>query len=122
MRLCGRDGTISAILSGLFRAGRPIHTKMGTRNMSRINPPYRADVVGSFLRTNAVKRARADFAAGVITRDELTAVEDREIADLVRKEKQNGLVAVTDGEFRRSFWHLDFIAALSGIKHIKAEA
>ena len=90
--------------------------------MSRINPPYRADVVGSFLRTNAVKRARADFAAGVITRDELTAVEDREIADLVRKEKQNGLVAVTDGEFRRSFWHLDFIAALSGIKHIKAEA
>mgnify|MGYP000097870692 CR=1 FL=1 len=48
--------------------------------------------------------------------------EDREIADLVRKEKQNGLVAVTDGEFRRSFWHLDFIAALSGIKHIKAEA
>lgn len=90
--------------------------------MSRVNPPYRADVVGSFLRPKAIHEARRAFAAGEITKDELTQIEDREIKDLIEKEKVNGLRAVTDGEFRRAFWHLDFLAALGGIKHIKAEA
>ncbi len=90
--------------------------------MSRVNPPYRADVVGSFLRPKAIHEARRAFAAGEITREELTRIEDREIKTLIENEKANGLRAVTDGEFRRAFWHLDFLAALGGIKHIKAEA
>lgn len=90
--------------------------------MAHTNPPYRCDVVGSFLRPKVVAQARAKFASGEITREELTRVEDAAIADLVKKETANGLTAVTDGEFRRSMWHLDFLAALSGIKHVKAEA
>ena len=65
--------------------------------MSRMNPPYRADVVGSFLRPKAIHDARRAFAAGEITREELTKIEDREILDLISKEKANGLRAVTDG-------------------------
>lgn len=90
--------------------------------MSRVNPPFRADVVGSFLRPQALHEARRAFAQGTLSREQLTAIEDREIADLIEKEKANGLRAVTDGEFRRAFWHLDFLAALGGIEHIKADA
>ncbi len=90
--------------------------------MAHVNPPYRADIVGSFLRPEAVKEARLRFAAGLITKDELTAVENEAIRDLVAKEKANGLVAVTDGEFRRHMWHLDFLAELTGIQHVKAQA
>jgi 5-methyltetrahydropteroyltriglutamate--homocysteine methyltransferase len=90
--------------------------------MAHVNPPYRCDVVGSFLRPKSLAQARARFAAGQITRAQLTEIEDAAIADLVRKERENGLTAVTDGEFRRAFWHLDFLAALGGIRHVKAEA
>lgn len=89
--------------------------------MARVNPPYRADVVGSFLRPKALHEARAAFEAGSLSREELTAVEDREIKALVQKELENGLTAVTDGEFRRAFWHLDFLAGIQGIRHVKAE-
>ena len=75
-------------------------------------PPYTYDIVGSFLRPAALKQARADFAAGTIDRAALTAAEDRAIADLVAKEKAAGLKAVTDGEFRRTMWHLDFLEEL----------
>lgn len=90
--------------------------------MTHIRPPYRADIVGSFLRPTDLAKARAAYAKGKLTRDELTAVEDQAITRLVQKEVDNGLTAVTDGEFRRAFWHLDFIAALKGIRHVKAEA
>ena len=90
--------------------------------MTHVLPPYRADVVGSFLRPAAVAQARAAFAKGELSREALTAVEDEEIAKLVKKERENGLTAVTDGEFRRAFWHLDFIAGIKGIRHVKAEA
>ena len=90
--------------------------------MPHVLPPYRADVVGSFLRPAAVAQARAAFARGELSREALTAVEDEEIAALVKKELDNGLTAVTDGEFRRAFWHLDFLAGLKGIRHVKAEA
>ena len=73
--------------------------------MPHVLPPYRADVVGSFLRPAAVAQARAAFARGELSREALTAVEDEEIAALVKKELDNGLTAVTDGEFRRAFWH-----------------
>ena len=75
-------------------------------------PPYTYDIVGSFLRPARLKEARADFAAGKINKDQLTAFEDECIAELVQKEKGAGLRAVTDGEFRRAMLHLDFLAAL----------
>lgn len=77
--------------------------------------PFRNDIVGSFLRPAELKKAREDFAAGKISREELTKVEDRLIIDLIAKEKANGLKAVTDGEFRRRWWHLDFIEGVEGI-------
>ena len=89
--------------------------------MSQVNPPYRADVVGSFLRPKELLDARHAFQAGKLDRASLTALEDRLIKDLVEKEVKNGLKAVTDGEFRRSFWHLDFLAGLSGLHHVKAD-
>ena len=89
--------------------------------MAITNPPYAYDIVGSFLRPAALKQARADFAAGTITREQLTAAEDAAIADLVEKEKQAGLKAVTDGEFRRAMWHLDFLEGLQNVEHVDAE-
>lgn len=90
--------------------------------MARINPPYRCDIVGSFLRPKTVAQARVKFAHGEISREELTAVEDAAIAELVIKQKANGLTAVTDGEFRRHMWHLDFLENLDGITHVQAQA
>lgn len=90
--------------------------------MAKLFPPYRADHVGSFLRTEKIFNARAMYSKKLISREELTAIEDEEIAHLVEAEKANGLKAVTDGEFRRAFWHLDFLAALDGIEHISAKA
>ena len=80
------------------------------------NAPFRADVVGSFLRPDVLKQARADFAAGVIGEAALHAVEDEAIRDLVAKQKAAGLHVITDGEFRRSYWHLDFMWGLQGIE------
>lgn len=88
--------------------------------MALKQPPYTYDIVGSFLRPAALKQARADFAAGTIDRTALTAAEDAAIAALVAKEKEVGLKAVTDGEFRRTMWHLDFLEALQGVQHIDA--
>lgn len=74
------------------------------------NPaPYRYDIVVSFLRTAAIHEARARFESGAISAEELAQVEDAEIHTLVQKEETVGLKAVTDGEYRRSFWHLDFL-------------
>lgn len=95
----------------------------GGTNMSEPTkqPPYIYDIVGSFLRPERLKQARADFAAGRIGRDQLTTVEDECIAELVQKEKDSGIRAVTDGEFRRAMWHLDFLAALEGVEEIDAK-
>ena len=80
--------------------------------MAHVNPPYRCDVVGSFLRPKTIAQARVRFTCGQISKEELTAIEDAEIKKLIAKERENGLSAVTDGEFRRAYWHLDFLAAL----------
>ena len=80
------------------------------------NAPFRCDIVGSFLRPDVLKQARADFAAGTIEAAQLTTVEDVAIRDLVAKQKAAGLKVVTDGEFRRSYWHLDFMWGLGGIE------
>lgn len=80
------------------------------------NAPFRCDIVGSFLRPDVLKQARADFNAGVIDAAQLKTVEDVAIRDLVAKQKAAGLKVVTDGEFRRSYWHLDFMWGLQGIE------
>ncbi len=80
------------------------------------NSPFRFDVVGSFLRPDVLKQARADHAAGLITNEQLTTVENEAIRDLVQKQKDAGLHVITDGEFRRSYWHLDFMWGLGGVE------
>ncbi|WP_076461432.1 vitamin B12 independent methionine synthase [Limosilactobacillus caccae] len=82
---------------------------------AKLTAPFRYDIVGSFLRPQALKDARAKFRAGEIDQAELTRVEDVCIKELIAKEKQVGLHAVTDGEFRRSWWHLDFLWGLNGV-------
>ena len=85
------------------------------------NPaPYRYDIVGSFLRTAAIHEARARFESGAISAKELAQVEDTEIRGLVQKEEKVGLKAVTDGEYRRAFWHMDFLWGLTGTQKVKA--
>lgn len=83
--------------------------------------PFRADIVGSFLRPEYLKTARANYKDGVITTEQLTAIEDQAIKDLVAKQKEIGLKVITDGEFRRSWWHLDFMWGLNGIHKIEVE-
>src|SRR6188508_72940 len=82
----------------------------------RNSPPFRADHVGSLLRTAPLKEARAKRAKGEISADALKAVEDREITAIIRKQEDIGLKAVTDGEFRRAFWNYDFLGALPGVE------
>ncbi len=85
------------------------------------NAPYKYDIVGSFLRTEAVHEAREKFENGAISADELKKIEDDEIKGLVKKENTAKLHAFTDGEYRRSFWHLDFLWGLEGVKKVKSE-
>jgi 5-methyltetrahydropteroyltriglutamate--homocysteine methyltransferase len=82
---------------------------------ARTTPPFRADHVGSLLRPRELLRARADFAEGTITAQELRAVEDRAIESVVAMQREVGLRSATDGEFRRASWHMDFIYQLGGV-------
>src|SRR3546814_2685605 len=83
--------------------------------------PYRADQVGSLLRPAELKEARAAHAEGRIDRAGLREVEDRCIRAVVRRQEAAGLKAVTDGEFRRAWWHFDFLAALDGVELVRGE-
>ncbi len=76
---------------------------------------FRADQVGSLLRTETIKKARLQRSAGEITAEQLRAIEDNEIKRIVVKQKEIGLQAVTDGEFRRAWWHFDFLENLVGV-------
>jgi 5-methyltetrahydropteroyltriglutamate--homocysteine methyltransferase len=82
----------------------------------RTAPPFRADHVGSLLRTRSLKEARARHEKGEVSAIELKAIEDREIAAAIKKQEEIGLRAVTDGEFRRAFWNYDFLGALPGVE------
>jgi 5-methyltetrahydropteroyltriglutamate--homocysteine methyltransferase len=82
----------------------------------RTTPPFRADHVGSLLRPRALLQAREDAAAGKISPDELRAIEDSSIRDAVRMQEDIGLRSVTDGEFRRASWHMDFIYEIAGVE------
>ena len=83
--------------------------------MRRDAPPYRADHVGSLLRPRKLLQARQDLSEGRIEAGQLRAMEDEAIRDVVRMQKDVGLQSATDGEFRRSSWHMDFIYAIDGI-------
>ena len=87
--------------------------------MSKFETPFRYDYVGSFLRPEVLKEARADWNAKKISREELRKVEDACITDLIEKQKALGYHVITDGEFRRSYWHLDFMWGLNGIEEIE---
>src|SRR5438128_1517776 len=78
-------------------------------------PPFRADQVGSLLRPPELREARAKAKAGALTAAQLKDVEDRCIRAAVARQESLGLRAVTDGEYRRDFWHLDFMAQLEGV-------
>jgi 5-methyltetrahydropteroyltriglutamate--homocysteine methyltransferase len=84
-------------------------------------PPFRADHVGSFLRPQSLKAARAQREAGEITADQLKEVEDDAITNLVRQQEACGLKLATDGEFRRAWWHFDFLGLLDGVDLVEAE-
>ena len=79
-----------------------------------MNTPFRYDFVGSFLRPQKLKDARKNFEEGTISQEKLTAVEDECILELVAKIKELGYHVITDGEFRRSTWHLDFMWGFEG--------
>lgn len=83
--------------------------------MSKINPPFRADHVGSLLRPKAVLEARQRHHNGEISNEELREIEDQHIREVVKKEEAVGLQSITDGEFRRAFFHLDFLEQLDGV-------
>lgn len=89
--------------------------------MYKENAPFRYDFVGSFLRPAGLKKARVDYTTGNITIDDLTRIENEEIEQLIRKQKAAGYHVITDGEFRRSYWHLDFMWGFQGIEQIELD-
>jgi methionine synthase II (cobalamin-independent) len=85
--------------------------------MSKLQTPFRYDYVGSFLRPQALKDAKAAFAEGKISEEELDNIINDEIRKVVAKQKELGFHVITDGEFRRTFWHLDFMWGFEGVEH-----
>ncbi len=85
--------------------------------MSTLKTPFRYDFIGSFLRPQALKDAKEQYKAGKLGQDEYDKVVNEEITKLVAKQKKLGFHAITDGEFRRSFWHLDFMWGFEGVEH-----
>ena len=87
--------------------------------MSTLKTPFRYDFVGSFLRPEKLKAAKKAFEGGTITQEELDRVTDECVTEIVAKQKAAGYHAITDGEFRRKFWHLDFMWGFEGVAHEK---
>lgn len=87
--------------------------------MSTLKTPFRYDFVGSFLRPEKLKAAKKAFEEGTITQEELDRVTDECVTEIVAKQKVAGYHAITDGEFRRKFWHLDFMWGFEGVTHEK---
>ncbi len=88
----------------------------------RTTPPFRADHVGSLLRPPELTRARAEFKAGRIDTPHLRAVEDEAILGVIELQRDAGMQTVTDGEFRRTSWHMDFIYSLDGVEQVEGES
>ena len=85
--------------------------------MSKYQTPYRYDFVGSFLRPQEVKQAKADYSEGKITKEECDAIVDKAVTEVVARQKELGFHIITDGEFRRTYWHLDFMWGFEGVGH-----
>src|SRR5260221_4019516 len=83
---------------------------------ARDNPPFRADPVGSFLRPKKLLDAREQHAKGAISKQDLRKVEDEAIRDIVKFQEDQGLHGITDGEFRRTYFHIDFLEQLDGVE------
>ncbi|MEO6858793.1 MAG: 5-methyltetrahydropteroyltriglutamate--homocysteine S-methyltransferase [Solirubrobacteraceae bacterium] len=90
--------------------------------MARDQPPFRADHVGSLLRPSNLAQARARFKAGAIDQDDLREVENEAILDVIELQREAGLRTVTDGEFRRTSWHMDFIYSLGGVEQVQGQS
>src|SRR3954465_2693854 len=90
--------------------------------MAASSAPFRADMVGSLLRPQRLHDARAARAAGRVDDAGLAPIEDAAIVEVIRAQEAAGLHAVTDGEFRRSFWHFDFFGMLDGIEIVEADS
>jgi 5-methyltetrahydropteroyltriglutamate--homocysteine methyltransferase len=88
---------------------------------AKANPPFRADHVGSLLRPKELQAARAKWKAGALPHDVLREVEDRCIAAAIARQEAIGLRAATDGEYRRAYWHYDFVAGLDGVEVYEPE-
>jgi 5-methyltetrahydropteroyltriglutamate--homocysteine methyltransferase len=89
--------------------------------MIRTRPPFRADMVGSLLRPAALHDARARHTAGELTSEQLRAIEDREIETILARQAAIGLQSATDGEFRRAYWHFDFLSHLEGCALVQSD-
>ncbi len=89
--------------------------------MQRQQAPFRADIVGSFLRPDSIKQARQQLAEGIIDAAQLRGIENNAIRHLVQQQCDCGLHVVTDGEFRRAWWHFDFFDGLQGVERYDAE-
>ena len=85
------------------------------------NPPFRADIVGSFLRPEVLHEARTAHAEGRLDDGSLAEIEDQAIGELLIKEADAGLQLATDGEFRRSWWHFDFFGGLGGVEIVELD-
>src|SRR5215831_16643970 len=81
----------------------------------RLAPPFRADHVGSLLRPQELLTARAQFKQGTLSAEQLRSVEDESIRKAVQLQQDVGLHAITDGEFRRTYFHVDFLTQLEGV-------
>src|SRR5882672_5953159 len=93
----------------------PLYAGGRRSSMASLQPPFRADHVGSLLRPPELKQARADHKNRKISFEELRRIEDKSIRSAIALQEAAGLQAVTDGEFRRAFWHVDFLAGFEGI-------
>ena len=89
--------------------------------MTALQEPFRYDYVGSFLRPEKVKKAKALYEDGKIEKEELDETINEAIREVVAKQKDLGFHVITDGEFRRTYWHLDFMWGLNGVEHIELE-
>src|ERR1700733_179662 len=81
-----------------------------------MSPPFRADHVGSLLRPPELLAAREQYRAGTLTAGQLKHLEDEAIDEVVRRQESLGLRAATDGEFRRTLWHLDFLKQFANVE------
>src|SRR6202041_1832383 len=89
--------------------------------MQRTRPPFRADHVGSLLRTAALKEAREQRASGALSAEAFKAIEDREVEGVIKKQEAVGLKSITDGEYRRSSWNIDFLDQLDNVESYAGE-